>query len=668
MDSKGASDSLESILLDHGVPSTPEMLAALVDFVAQHHRLLSAETAHEAPRSDPNYSTYIVMVLICLVCAALASGLTQGLLSLDYMEMKIRSESGTDVEQSNAAKVLPIIERHHLLLVTLMLWNATAMEALPIFLNNLVPEWLAIVLSVTLILFVGEIVPAAILTGPKQLAIAAACAPLVYVVLFLFFPIAYPISLALDQLLGKEEGITQYNRREMATLVRLQHEEVSRGGGGDNDDMHMDEVAIIEGALTFRNIQVREVMTPLSEVFMLSARDVLSYKTLSEIFKSGYSRIPVYEANKDDIIGLILVKDLLFVDPEDATPLKNFVQLFGRQPTLVWQDDTLGLALAGFRQKQSHMALVRDVVDNGAADATYRMLGIVTLEDIIETILGAEIEDETDTGRELDKKSEVRDFDFARLKLLNSKISDDIRLGEDEVKAVAAHLLSNVLQVQQLFEMDMEAVRELVRRSTVVELRRKSDNALKPAHEDLLYRKGIPSTYCTLILNGKITVITGRDEFRIDVGAWSILAPDCLIVPEGQYQPDFVAYISSDTVRVVRLSIYAETHSSDSDFPLPFAALEKRKGELGLSSQRRAPPTKRGAGLAVGGGVSMAGGGSGGVSSLAKQRHSSPVPVRGLGGGAAAGMAAGSGGGGWTGTEKGQSWQPVDQKDDDFIL
>jgi metal transporter CNNM len=83
------------------------------------------------------------------------------------MEMTIKARSGTPSEQKYAAKVLPVISQHHLLLVTLMLWNACATEALPIFLNKLVPEYVAIIVSVTLVLFVGEIIPS-ILTGPNH--------------------------------------------------------------------------------------------------------------------------------------------------------------------------------------------------------------------------------------------------------------------------------------------------------------------------------------------------------------------------------------------------------------------------------------------------------------------------------------------------------------------
>ena len=127
-------------------------------------RRLSGRNDVASP-SERNFVLDITMVFVTVLCAGFASGLTQGLLSLDFTEMTIKSRSGTPTEKGYASKVIPVISRHHLLLVTLMLWNASATEALPIFLAGLVPEYLAIVISVTLVLFVGEIIPAAILTG-----------------------------------------------------------------------------------------------------------------------------------------------------------------------------------------------------------------------------------------------------------------------------------------------------------------------------------------------------------------------------------------------------------------------------------------------------------------------------------------------------------------------
>ena len=90
-----------------------------------------------------------------------------------------------------AARVLPLIKRHHLLLVTLLLMNATANEALPIFLDKIVSEAVAIILSVTLLLIFAEIIPSAVFTGPAQLKIAAAFVGIVWVFVGLFFPIGY---------------------------------------------------------------------------------------------------------------------------------------------------------------------------------------------------------------------------------------------------------------------------------------------------------------------------------------------------------------------------------------------------------------------------------------------------------------------------------------------
>jgi hypothetical protein len=232
----------------------------------------------EAAAGSTSYAENIILVLICLICAALASGLTQGLLSLDLMEMTIKARSGTQKERIYASMVIPVITRHHLLLVTLMLWNAVANEALPVFLQKLVPEWLAIVLSVTMVLFVGEIIPAAVLTGPNQLMIAAKLLPLVYAVMGVFFIVAYPISLALDFGLGHDEGLTMYNRKEITTMMKIQHEVGVRKGRSRRDTVQQEEVQIVGGALKFSDMYVRDVMTPSDKVFMLASSERLTYK------------------------------------------------------------------------------------------------------------------------------------------------------------------------------------------------------------------------------------------------------------------------------------------------------------------------------------------------------------------------------------------------------
>ena len=163
--------------------------AALQDISAQP-LLSNAQPLHHASRAlegessnSPQFAQDLILVIICVVCCAFASGLTIGINSFDYTEMLIKARSGTDDQKRYAERILPVLKNHHLLLVSLLLWNALAAEALPIFLDALVPaQWVAIVVSVTLVLFVGEIIPAAILTGPRQLQIAYYLVPVVYLV------------------------------------------------------------------------------------------------------------------------------------------------------------------------------------------------------------------------------------------------------------------------------------------------------------------------------------------------------------------------------------------------------------------------------------------------------------------------------------------------------
>jgi metal transporter CNNM len=92
---------------------------------------------------------------------------------------------------------------------------------------------------------------------------------------------------------------------------------------------------------------------------------------------------------QNNVVGLLFVKDLIFVDPEDSTRVADFIDIFGRGVHVVWPDDKLGDVLRELKQGRSHMALVRDVnTEDKTQDPFYEVKGIITLEDIIEEILG----------------------------------------------------------------------------------------------------------------------------------------------------------------------------------------------------------------------------------------------------------------------------------------
>jgi metal transporter CNNM len=148
--------------------------------------------------------TDLVVSIFCMCFAGLMSGLTIGLASIDRLTLEI--DARTDpVSARMSNKIFPVIDKHHWMLVTLLLCNACAMETLPLFLNKMVPEVYAVLLSVTAVLFIGEIIPQAICTGPSQLKIAYYMCPIVTGFMWLTCPISWPIAKILDKMMGKHE-------------------------------------------------------------------------------------------------------------------------------------------------------------------------------------------------------------------------------------------------------------------------------------------------------------------------------------------------------------------------------------------------------------------------------------------------------------------------------
>jgi ankyrin repeat/SOCS box protein 13/metal transporter CNNM len=168
------------------------------------------------------------------------SGLTMGLLSLDVLSLKVLKGGGTPKERKYATKILPIVQKHHLLLVTLLLANAAAVEAMPIFLDRVSSPIVAVAVSVSAVLLFGEIIPQALCTR-YGLAIGYYLSPFVRVLIFLLFIIAWPISKLLDVLLGKDHS-TFFRRAELKHLVSL-HEQ---GSQENEEPLSHDEVLIIK--------------------------------------------------------------------------------------------------------------------------------------------------------------------------------------------------------------------------------------------------------------------------------------------------------------------------------------------------------------------------------------------------------------------------------------
>ncbi|KAL8250946.1 hypothetical protein R6Q59_034639 [Mikania micrantha] len=291
---------------------------------------------------------HISVITMIVLFAGMMSGLTLGLMSMSLVDLEVLAASGKPADRLRASKIISVMKRHHLVLCTLLISNATAMEALPIFLNKLVPELGAIIISVTLILLFGEIIPQSICTR-YGLVIGAAMTPLVRVLVWILFPVAYPISKVLDCILGKGH-VSLFRRAELKTLVDFHGNKAGKGGS-----LSLHETTIIGGALELTSKTARDAMTPLSETFSVDINAKLDTNLMNLIIEKGYSRVPVYYDEPGNIIGALLVKNLLTINPADCVPVKNItLRLIPRV------SDTMPLydILNEFQKGLSHIAVV----------------------------------------------------------------------------------------------------------------------------------------------------------------------------------------------------------------------------------------------------------------------------------------------------------------------
>ena len=357
------------------------------------------------------------------------SGLTVGYLSIDDLTMELRMTSGTEEEKEVASKVLPVLSNRHWLLVTLLLMNSFAMEALPVFLDRIVNRVMAVVISVTLILAFGEVIPQAVCTGPNQVKIAAFVAPLTRFLMIISWPLSFWIGKLLDIILG-EHHKSRFLNSDLKALVELhtyqalkklqeeeeQHKYIPKDEiAKPSDKVGLNEVEanLMISALEIREKKVVEIMIPFKKVFLLDFDEKIDKIKVNLMLEKGYSRIPVYQNNnQNDIIGLLRIKQLITVDVSQMKSLRE-IGVHLKPPLVIHPDMSLIDLLRLFRQGKSHMAFITEQVEKLQAklglnrtnslaienkylypskgDLGIQILGIVTLEDVVEHIFNLEI-------------------------------------------------------------------------------------------------------------------------------------------------------------------------------------------------------------------------------------------------------------------------------------
>ena len=327
-------------------------------------------------------TTYIIIMAVCLLLSAYFSATETAFSSANVTRLKMLAEKGN----SRAALACRLLERYDKLLSTILIGNnivniAAASIGTILFTRALGAERGAtmstIVLTIVVLIF-GEVTPKSLAKEMPE-TVATAVSPMLNLLMVLFTPLTWLFS-QWKRLLGhfvhstEEDTITE---GELMTMV----------SEAENDGELTDrESQLIRSAIEFDDVEVEEILTPRVDV--VAVEDDISLEELAQTFaESGYSRLPVYHDTVDNIIGVVHEKDFYIARLKKSVTMEDLIA-----PTLYTTGSTqISQLLRTLREQHHHMAVVVD--EYGGTE------GIITLEDILEELVG-EIWDEHDEATE----------------------------------------------------------------------------------------------------------------------------------------------------------------------------------------------------------------------------------------------------------------------------
>ncbi|XP_056266253.1 metal transporter CNNM1-like isoform X2 [Pseudoliparis swirei] len=477
-----------------------------------HYRTRDFWVAVVERAAPPELWRQVLVSVLLLGLSALFSGLNLSLLALDPVELQVLQNSGTVKEQSYARKIESVRRHGNYVLCTLLLGTAIINASLAVWMCQILGmTWLSTVICAFGIFFIGEILPHSV-ASRHGLAIASKTIWVTRLLMVLSFPVSYPISKLLDLILNQEIS-NFYTREKLLEMLRV---------SDPYHDLVKEELNIIQGALELRSKTVEDVLTPLSDCFMLASDVVLDFNSMSDLMQSGYTRIPVFENERSNIVDVLFVKDLAFVDPDDCTPLKTITRFYRHPLHCVFSDTKLDAMLEEFKKGKSHLAIVQRVNNEGEGDPFYEVMGIVTLEDVIEEIIKSEILDETDLYTDNRTKRRVSHHERKQQDFSIFKLS------EDEMKAnvspqllLATHrFLSTEVEPFKPAHISEKILLRLIKHPAVVQ-ELKFDERNKRATQHFLFQRNKPADYFILVLQGRVEVEFGKEALKFENGAFS---------------------------------------------------------------------------------------------------------------------------------------------------
>lgn len=319
---------------------------------------------------DPTFLYVIFLITLAATC----SGLNISLISLNPRELKHKAQLG----DKHAKRVLPLRANAHLSLAGILLVNVAAASATPLVLDTQFNGFVAGAISTILLVIFSELAPQALFTK-HALAVCSFFSPFMYFMILVTYPLSKPLQLALDRVFGRhDEKKPLHTRRELGLMI-------SEHLNDEASELDEDEVEIIKGALQLSEKHVSEIMTDIRHVYWLTLETIIDDKKIDEIKAANWSRIPIFNEKLTACHGILRMKDLVDIDFDEKSHKVSELKL--HKTKMVGSRTALDTMFRKFIGARTHLIPV---------EKNDEIVGIITIEDLIEEIIGHEIIDESD--------------------------------------------------------------------------------------------------------------------------------------------------------------------------------------------------------------------------------------------------------------------------------